>query len=221
MRTFWALICLRILCIVFIILPLGECVPSPKYGHLTGKDQAIISTFLITPSESIPVQTGLISNPHFRLSNPEVARERLKPRTPPIQPPLPSGGSIIILGNGWLMRFIYSECGIPARIAAELLKDFYLKLLDRTEVYANEGDAMRSISLRIHDLHLDFNSDWPVITWDFIRTFIARMLYATDRGFTGRFLANLHHGPTDALIKVGLRVINSQELSEGTGSNYD
>ena len=134
-------------------------------------------------------------------------------------PILPPGGDIAINTGEWVMRFIWVESGIPTEVASAILRLFYQRLLELVDQKIEDGDIMRFASLHVVNLYLDFECDSPVISWDFIRGFLIRILDATERGFTGRFLATLQHGPSQSLIRVAFRILAPQAPSENTGSN--
>ena len=123
----------------------------------------------------------------------------------------PIGGNVAINTGEWVMRFIWVESGFPTQVASGILQFFYQSLLELADQKFGHGDVMAFASLHVVNFYLDFQCDSSVLSWDFIRQFLIRMLNATERGFTGRFIAILLHGPSQSLVKVTFRII-AQEL---------
>ncbi len=209
---------------LFVSASASEAFPFPRH-HLTPATLANIPTSVSvnSPADLGAARQGRSQDSYSQRSHSSPVHVKAYPRSslprnPPGPPQLPPG-NLIGLGNDWLMRFLWADSGIPVQIASVLLEDFYLKVLERLDLYANPTDAMQALTLRIHDLHLVFDCDTRAISWGFVRSFVTGMLRFTRSGFTGKFLALLSHGPSGTLIKVGLWVITPQEPAESTGSN--
>ncbi len=126
---------------------------------------------------------------------------------------------ILPLRNGWWMKFLYVDSGLPVQIASALLADYYQRVYERVIECARTLEPMKAMSLKILDMRLDFQCETSVIHWDFVKSFMIAMIDATKRGFTGRFRALMYHGPTETMIVVGLRIISSQEAADSTENN--
>ena len=133
----------------------------------------------------------------------------------------PSGrrDGIHVLNDGWLMKFLRIDSGLPIAIASALLEDFYQRVLDVVQMFATTTPPLKGISLFVLDLYLDFTCDSTIVSWDFVKAFATAMLAATKRGFTGKFQAIVFHGPTETVVNVALRVMGSAEPSDSTQTN--
>lgn len=219
----------------FLALFVTLCVStSAKKSYTITRDEYVSLKDEVESSVSVPitrfavkrfVQDGNSLAPLVRRPQIAVVQRKWHPRMLFARYEHPPGtvqnppGNLVVLAGGWVMRFFWVELGIPIQAASELLQAFFQQLLEWTEPLADVGDAMETISLKVYNLSLDFECESAVITWDFIRDFVARMLYATRRGFTGQFYAMLHHESTETMIKVGFRIITQQTPSESIGSN--
>ncbi|KAL6715126.1 hypothetical protein ACLMJK_007388 [Lecanora helva] len=124
---------------------------------------------------------------------------------------LPPHGTVATVVGAWSMRFGYMDFIAPTQLVSNVLYTFYQRLLELAELHADAADAMDTISLGLHYLSLDFECDSAAISWDFIKSFVLRMLDATARGFTSRFLAHLTHAPTQTVIQVTLSIVQPDE----------
>lgn len=129
------------------------------------------------------------------------------------------GDGIHVLNNGWLMKFLRIDSGLPIAIASALLEDFYQRVLDFVQIFAITTPPLKTISLFVLDLYLDFTCDSTEVSWDFVKAFATAMLAATKKGFTGKFQAIVFHGPTETVVNVALRVMGSPEPSDSTQTN--
>lgn len=211
----------------YLVLLIAHVVPTfaEDLSPLPRNDCLSRESLAIGPAESDFTRKRQRLQPYVWRSQPGAVRgrsflrgrdDRLPPNT--VQP---TGGIMKALPDGWLMTFIWAELGIAVEVAAALLQDFYENVLERLEPLVNPWDTMQTLSLKIHDLCLDFASDSPAISWDTVRSFVTCMLDATRRGFAGRFFAVLYHGPTQTTIRAGLRILTLQDDSdlESIGSN--
>lgn len=126
------------------------------------------------------------------------------------------GHDTYVLSNGWLMRFLRIDSGLPISIASALLEDFYQRVLEHVHKLAATVTPSKTVSLGILDLHLDFTCNSTDVSWDFIRAFVTAMLDATKRGFTGKFQAVVFHGPTETAVNVALRVLGPAKTNDST-----
>lgn len=126
------------------------------------------------------------------------------------------GDDIHFLNNGWIIKFLSFDSGLPISIASTLLEDFYARVLERVHDFATTMNPLKTVSLVVHDLHLDFVCDSVEVSWDFIEEFINAMLRATRKGFVGKFTAVMFHVPTNAVVKVALRILGASETSGST-----
>ncbi|KAL9064323.1 MAG: hypothetical protein Q9161_008957 [Pseudevernia consocians] len=94
-----------------------------------------------------------------------------------------------VLNDGWSMRFLRIDLGLPVSIASALLEDFYERVLERVHGYVTTIAPLKAVSIGILDLHLEFTCNSAEISWEFIKAFVTAMLNATKRGFTGNFKA--------------------------------
>ncbi|CAD6579417.1 MAG: hypothetical protein ASARMPREDX12_009161 [Alectoria sarmentosa] len=129
------------------------------------------------------------------------------------------GDGIHVLTNGWLMKFLRIDSGIPIAIASALLEDFYQRVLDFVQIFTITTPPLKKLSLFVLDLYLDFTCDSTEVSWDFVKAFATAMLAATKKGFTGKFQAIVFHGPTETVVNVALRVMGSPEPSDSTQTN--
>lgn len=124
------------------------------------------------------------------------------------------GDDIHVLNNGWLMKFLHIDSGLPIAIASALLEDFYERVLDRVHHFATTIAPLKVVSLYVLDLHLDFACDSAEVSWDFIMAFVTAMLDVTKRGFTGKFNAIMFHGPTETVVSVALRILGPADPND-------
>ncbi|CAD6570769.1 MAG: hypothetical protein ASARMPRED_003922 [Alectoria sarmentosa] len=129
------------------------------------------------------------------------------------------GDGIHVLTNGWLMKFLRIDSGLPIAIASALLEDFYQRVLDFVQIFTITTPPLKKLSLFVLDLYLDFTCDSTEVSWDFVKAFATAMLAATKKGFTGKFQAIVFHGPTETVVNVALRVMGSPEPSDSTQTN--
>lgn len=124
-----------------------------------------------------------------------------------------------VLNDGWLMRLLRIDSGLPISIASALLEDFYERVLERVHGFAPTIRPLKAVSLCILDLHLDFMCDSAEVSWDFIIAFVRAMLDATKRGFTGKFQAVVFHGPTQTAVYVALRILGPADPNDSTDTD--
>ena len=124
-----------------------------------------------------------------------------------------------VLNNGWIMRFLRIDSGLPVSIASALLEDFYERVLERVNGYVTTIAPLKAVSIGILDLRLEFTCNSAEISWEFIKAFVTAMLNATKRGFTGNFKAVVFHGSTETAVNVALRILGPTDRSESTDSN--
>ena len=121
-----------------------------------------------------------------------------------------------VLNNGWRMNFLRIDSGLPVSIASALLEDFYERVLAHIHQFTTTVASLRVVSVHVLDLYLEFSCLSDEVSWDFIEAFVATMLDATRRGFTGRFKAVVFHDPTATMINVALRILRPAERSDST-----
>ena len=126
------------------------------------------------------------------------------------------GYDLHILNDGWRMRFLRIESGLPIALASSLLEDFYERVINRLHEYIVMFPPLRIVSLNVLDLYLEFRCDSAELSWRFIHGFVAAMLDATRKGFTGGFEAIVFHESKDAVVSVALRGLGSGEQSGST-----
>ena len=126
------------------------------------------------------------------------------------------GDDIYFLNNGWIMRFLRFDSGLPIPIASALLEDFYARILERVHGFATTINPLKVVSLFVLDLHLDFTCDSAEVSWDFIKAFVTAMLRATKKGFVGKFTAAVFHGPTETVVNVALRILGPADPNDST-----
>lgn len=126
------------------------------------------------------------------------------------------GDNIHLLNDGWVMRFLRIDSGLPIFIASALLEDFYERVLERVHEFATKISPLKVVSLFVLDLYLDFECDSAEVSWDFIKAFVRAMLDATKRGFTGKFEAIVLHDPTQTVVNVALRILGPADRIDST-----
>ena len=126
------------------------------------------------------------------------------------------GYDMHVLNNGWRMKFLRIDSGLPLSIASALLEDFYERVLAHVHQFAITVAPLRVVSVHVLDLYLEFWCDSGEVSWDFIEAFVTTMLDATRRGFTGKFEAVVFHDPTATAINVALQILRPAERSDST-----